>query len=166
MSWKNRKAKKGFTLIELMIVVAIIGILAAVAIPKFADLVTKSKEASVKGNLGAVRSAVSIYYSETEGIYPGNLHQGLCLNNKYMPPTAGQQALGTVIIPRHATSGVDPNPGHDYGVVLYDDVYTDTDQSNGYSFTDAEAFLYMQQQGDVAVDCVHKCTKQQAWTSY
>ena len=53
----SRKANKGFTLIELMIVVAIIGILAAIAIPKFADLIRKSNEGATKGNLGATRSA-------------------------------------------------------------------------------------------------------------
>ena len=64
------KTKKGFTLIELMIVVAIIGILAAIAIPKFADLIKKSKEGATKGSLGALRSALTIYYGEQEGIYP------------------------------------------------------------------------------------------------
>src|SRR3989339_77117 len=64
------KKSKGFTLIELMIVVAIIGILSAIAIPKFADLIRKSNEGATKGNLGAVRSAISIYYGEQEGVYP------------------------------------------------------------------------------------------------
>jgi prepilin-type N-terminal cleavage/methylation domain-containing protein len=72
MSQLMKKVAKGFTLIELMIVVAIIGILAAIAIPKFADLVTKSKEASIKGSLGTIRSAVSIYYSDQEGVYPAS----------------------------------------------------------------------------------------------
>ena len=66
----NVKTKRGFTLIELMIVVAIIGILAAIAIPKFAQLITKSNEANTKGNLGAMRSALSIYYRDMEGWYP------------------------------------------------------------------------------------------------
>src|SRR3977135_4079302 len=64
------KTKKGFTLIELMIVVAIIGILAAIAIPQFAQLVAKSQEGATKGNLGTLRSALSIYYGDTEGVYP------------------------------------------------------------------------------------------------
>lgn len=67
---KMRKAK-GFTLIELMIVVAIIGILAAIAIPKFADLIRKSKEGATKGNLGSLRSAVTVYYAENEFYLPG-----------------------------------------------------------------------------------------------
>jgi prepilin-type N-terminal cleavage/methylation domain-containing protein len=64
------KKQKGFTLVELMIVVAIIGILAAVAIPKFAQMLEKSREGATKGNLGAIRSAVSNYYADQQGWYP------------------------------------------------------------------------------------------------
>ncbi len=52
-----------------MLVVAIIGLLAAIAIPKFSNLVIKAKEAAIKGKLGALRSAVTIYYSDNEGTY-------------------------------------------------------------------------------------------------
>lgn len=65
-----KNSKKGFTLIELMIVVAIIGILAAIAIPKFADLINKSKEGATKGALSSVRSAINVYYGDNEGWYP------------------------------------------------------------------------------------------------
>src|SRR3954467_4531931 len=79
------KSKTGFTLIELMIVVAIIGILAAIAIPKFSQLITKGNEANTKGNLGAIRSALSIYYGDTEGSYPvDSAMTGLTANSKYM----------------------------------------------------------------------------------
>jgi type IV pilus assembly protein PilA len=56
-----------------MIVVAIIGILAAVAIPKFAQMIERAKEGATKSNLGAIRSAVSIYYGKNEGVYPTDI---------------------------------------------------------------------------------------------
>lgn len=67
------KNQKGFTLIELMIVVAIIGILAAVAIPKFAEMMERSRDGATKGNIGALKSAISIYYGDHDGSNPTDL---------------------------------------------------------------------------------------------
>ncbi len=56
-------SQKGFTLIELVMIIVILGILAAVAIPKYQDLSDEAKEAAARGALGAVRSAITIYYA-------------------------------------------------------------------------------------------------------
>jgi type IV pilus assembly protein PilA len=58
------KGKKGFTLIELMIVVAIIGILAAIAIPNFLKFQAKSKQSEAKSNLGAIFTGQTAYFGE------------------------------------------------------------------------------------------------------
>ncbi len=67
------RAQSGYTLIELMIVVVIIGILAAVAIPQFTVAVLKTQEGTTKSNLGALRTALSLYYGDTEGAYPTDI---------------------------------------------------------------------------------------------
>lgn len=64
--------RKGFTLIELLIVVVIIGILAAIAIPKFAATKDKAKLASVKSDLKQLMTAQEAYFSDftTYGTIP------------------------------------------------------------------------------------------------
>lgn len=60
------KGKKGFTLIELMIVVSIIAILAAVAIPNFMSARDRAKRGSTAQALGAVRKALEMYLTDTD----------------------------------------------------------------------------------------------------
>ena len=59
----RHKRNGGFTLVELVIVIVVIGILAGVAIPRFFDFTTDAKEAACKGGLGGVRSAIANSYA-------------------------------------------------------------------------------------------------------
>ena len=57
--------QRGFTLIELVMVIVIIGILAAIALPRFVNLTGEANQAATRGGLGAVRSVAAIRYAQS-----------------------------------------------------------------------------------------------------
>ncbi len=67
----KKKLQQGFTLIELMIVVAVIGVLAAIAMPQYQKYIAKSEVASVLASLTGVKTNVEAYTVES-GIFPTN----------------------------------------------------------------------------------------------
>ena len=67
-----KNMKKGFTLIELMIVVVIIGILAAIALPAYNEFIKKSKESEAQSNLGTIVTGEAVYLADSQVDTAGN----------------------------------------------------------------------------------------------
>lgn len=62
-----KTAQQGFTLIELVVVIVILGILAATAIPKYVDLTTEARTAVIDGAAGALKSAAALQFAKNKG---------------------------------------------------------------------------------------------------
>lgn len=151
-----------------MVVVSIIGILAAIAIPKFAEMVRKAKEGQTKGNLGGIRSALSIYYADMEGHFPQNANGGALYTGGLLPLTINGKYLST--IPQvqapnyHPATSVDDGFTFNSIPICGSNPYALLTRDMGewaYDGCESDSLF-----GTVLVNCTHTDTKGIVWTTY
>ncbi|HWR82644.1 MAG TPA: prepilin-type N-terminal cleavage/methylation domain-containing protein [Candidatus Deferrimicrobium sp.] len=87
MTGSRLSRQGGFTLIELVIIIVVLGILAAVAIPKYQDITAEAKEAACRGALGGLRSGITIFYA----------NQAVTTGTAAWPTLVQLSAIGTVM---------------------------------------------------------------------
>ena len=106
---KHSKRCGGFTLMELLVVMAILGLLLAIAAPRYFDSVDGAKEAALRTNLRLMREAIDKYHADT-GQYPPKLEQ--LAASRYLraippdPVTGSSETWLSVPHPDGQTSGV------------------------------------------------------------
>jgi prepilin-type N-terminal cleavage/methylation domain-containing protein len=155
--FKTTSRRNGFTLIEMMLVVAIIGILAGIAIPQFSAMNLRSKEATTKGNLGSIRSALAVYYGDSDENFPRDNLATLIADQKYL------SALPPALLPATAQSS-----GHWAAVGVtagpFPGAVDDAASGAGWAYDNSGDPTL--QWGTVVVNCSHRDMIGNAWTSY
>ena len=95
---KSLTSQKGFTLVELLVVVVVIGVLAAIAIPKFTSATDDAKIAKIKADMRTIGSSIALYQARYNGGNPPDLNTLKTANylaSVPLPPTGATALDGT-----------------------------------------------------------------------
>ncbi|MFH0947774.1 MAG: 16S rRNA (guanine(527)-N(7))-methyltransferase RsmG [Elusimicrobiota bacterium] len=139
----------GFTLIELMVVITIISILASISIPKFSEMIKRTKEGQTKGELGNLRSAITLYYADFDGMQ--YLQNATAVSNEDGP---------------FQTKYLSKMPTVKLGPYTHDETTDIDDFNDGDAPTDLGNWGYTASSGKVFVNCTHTDTKGEVITSW
>ena len=120
---KSLKSNKGFTLIELVVVIAILGILAGIAIPRFMDATATARGAKIVADLRTIDSAIMMYNAKT-----GKLPTGT--GDLTTAAAAGFQLLASWPVPPTGTATITKNDGATSSMDITTTTYT-LDTANG-----------------------------------
>lgn len=145
----RQRPQDGFSLLEFIIVIAVISILSSIVIPRFNDAIKASNEGGTKGTLVAVRSGLSVYYSDMDGQYPSSLDPLTTPGNKYF------KAPGNVI------SIYTQSHGRNTSIDYVSSFTGDTGDTGHWGYVESGS-----EKGKLFVRCTHTDVKGSVWTNY
>ena len=132
-----KKNQNGFTILELVVMVVVLGVIAAITVPKFKTMLYQSREGRTKASLGDLRGALAIFYSDNFGKYP---------SDEGSPTTR----LSSALVPKYLKKMPSVDLPHLHSKRL------NTVQDR---ITDGGDWVYATLDGFVAVNCTHNDTK-------